>query len=604
MSCLGFDLPVDISWKRICVSEDMIDRFGCDHRFPSKWKTSTAIFHYQPPEEYQTDENQIISYIKVTCSLTGFQPEGEEVGINSPWFGMSTWESKAVTENYEQTVDSYYPCLGALLQVSITPKIDPKLLKGLPSDQFPIIMDFQPKKRELYELVSETGEQVSRTLDSVNIRKGNTTTDTNEILDIFTGFGANFTYEGNGGGLNFSGQYGSRDIHQEERSNIRTTDNAREKRETYAHSTQLTQMYHQLNSYHLGTNRALFYLLPRPHIVETPKTFVNGPRSMEGIQEFILVVAHPKNSPGFCVDTWLETAHLGYVEVESAGLKRDVETWGYENLGKAVKKNDDHKERVSLTETYYPPEGYEIDLSMGEGAHGASGGFDLLSETTKGLKGVNYTVTKDKIEIWSEVEWFFDWGTFSDDYHDGLYKANLKIYLIEKSSISLASKLFLTGRALCCCSDLTQAPKETPRPSVNFEVDLDTPFFNNPFVAGMSIIEANKLGKTIGYQMIRSVNSSKRRPIGAVSFGESDFVSNQLTSLLTTEANWKLADFKIPESIVSVFAKNKVTEVRRANLLTWSNNALSKMGFDEEQVRFLKQLAVGTSELIAQRKKG
>ena len=32
--------------------------------------------------------------------------------------------------------------------------------------------------------------------------------------------------------------------------------------------TRLMQMYHQLDSYHLGTNRAIFFMLPRPHIVQ------------------------------------------------------------------------------------------------------------------------------------------------------------------------------------------------------------------------------------------------------------------------------------------------------------------------------------------------
>ena len=78
-------------------------------------------------------------------------------------------------------------------------------------------------------------------------------------------------------------------------------------------------MYHQLNSYHLGTNRAVFYVLPRPHIVqlnsENPEeidrsTFVDGPRLLEGVQEFFLVVLRPDHIKDICVDAYLETAHI------------------------------------------------------------------------------------------------------------------------------------------------------------------------------------------------------------------------------------------------------------------------------------------------------
>ena len=61
---------------------------------------------------------------------------------------------------------------------------------------------------------------------------------------------------------------GNNDINQRASENIRTTDAARENRRTLSHTTQLSQMYHQLNSYHLGSNRAAFFMLPRPHVVQ------------------------------------------------------------------------------------------------------------------------------------------------------------------------------------------------------------------------------------------------------------------------------------------------------------------------------------------------
>src|SRR5437016_1666511 len=125
------------------------------------------------------------------------------------------------------------------------------------------------------------------------------------------------------------GQWGTRDISQNEYSDVRTTDNSKEQRENYSHTTQLTQMYQQLNSYHLGTNRAVFFLLPRPHIIddkETPLTFVNGPRRLEGIQEFFLVVMRPKEIKDICVEAYLETAHVGEVATYGNRSKTDTDT--------------------------------------------------------------------------------------------------------------------------------------------------------------------------------------------------------------------------------------------------------------------------------------
>jgi hypothetical protein len=44
---------------------------------------------------------------------------------------------------------------------------------------------------------------------------------------------------------------------------VQTTDESRKKRETESHSTQSSQMYHLLDSYNLGTNRAIFFVQPR-----------------------------------------------------------------------------------------------------------------------------------------------------------------------------------------------------------------------------------------------------------------------------------------------------------------------------------------------------
>lgn len=71
MSNFKLNLPTDIPWKRICVTEDMIDKIVCDDRLPAKWQTSLAVFKYVPEDEFQLFPDYKISYLKVTATITG-----------------------------------------------------------------------------------------------------------------------------------------------------------------------------------------------------------------------------------------------------------------------------------------------------------------------------------------------------------------------------------------------------------------------------------------------------------------------------------------------------------------------------------------------------
>jgi hypothetical protein len=56
-------LPIDIPWKRICVTEDMVDRVVCDATLPPKWHSSIAVFQYQPEDEYQLYKDYVIHQV-------------------------------------------------------------------------------------------------------------------------------------------------------------------------------------------------------------------------------------------------------------------------------------------------------------------------------------------------------------------------------------------------------------------------------------------------------------------------------------------------------------------------------------------------------------
>ena len=193
-------------------------------------------------------------------------------------------------------------------------------------------MDFEPKKRELYEMATDTRERQSRSTESLQITKSAGSTQSQEILDVdmggSTSVGAQGSYAGTGGGFNVSssnqGQWGTKSVNTQQSQTDRTREVGQELRESFAYSTQLSQMYHLLDSYHLGTNRAVFFIQPRPHVLEEPTGFVRGPRKVEGIQDFFLVVARPKDTPEYCVSVRLDTSHLVQSDLLEYETKVDV----------------------------------------------------------------------------------------------------------------------------------------------------------------------------------------------------------------------------------------------------------------------------------------
>ena len=70
------NLPIHVPWKLIAVSPDMMDKRFCNKSFPYAWRSSLAISAYEPrPEELPEDlcEGRI-TFLKVTCTITGYQP--------------------------------------------------------------------------------------------------------------------------------------------------------------------------------------------------------------------------------------------------------------------------------------------------------------------------------------------------------------------------------------------------------------------------------------------------------------------------------------------------------------------------------------------------
>jgi hypothetical protein len=178
----------------------------------------------------------------------------------------------------------------------------PRDREGTSPDDYPYIMDFEPKKREMYEAVSEGGEYLSGSASRTEITKGSTGVTTTE-LSASGGFAVGPI----GGGASASHSWSDTTINQN------TTDTSREKRETLSKTTQSSQMYQLFNGYHLGSNRALFVIAPRPHTVSeqesTDFNLIAGERKLEGVQEVFVVLHMPHDLSGFCVQAGLDTGH-------------------------------------------------------------------------------------------------------------------------------------------------------------------------------------------------------------------------------------------------------------------------------------------------------
>jgi hypothetical protein len=322
-------LPADIPWKRMGVSADMMDPKYNDLQFPPKWNSSIAVFYHEPadvPPEYC---NRKITYLKICCTITNYQPENDSITVldelrrsQGDWYGLKQFERDYISNTY--------PCYGALLHVSVFPNPS----DGVQLYDFPYISSFQPRKREMYETITQTGEVLSQSGVKTNVSKGMTSTDTLENYDLYLGGGGGSTFFGFTSSSDPQMQLGTINRDQKQQQDVRTTDVSREKRESNSFSTNINQLYSLLDGYHQGTNRCFFFMQPRPHVRDLKYTFVRGPQLLKGIQEFFLIIDRPSTVPGLCVEIALETAHFLQSRSYEPRIIRKSDLYSTGNLSK------------------------------------------------------------------------------------------------------------------------------------------------------------------------------------------------------------------------------------------------------------------------------
>ena len=326
MALQDLALPRDIPWRLVAYSPSMMG--SLKEPFPAPvWRNSLAIFAYDPdPIDYAEDyPNCEISYLKLVCTITGHEvPEQPDLEVldqqeirHRGLPELSRDDLRHASEYRDRALDALaeagkfvtgatvFPCSGALVQVAINPRSG----STAPGDQA-YFVSMQPQHRELVELVTESGESAVTSKSATNIRKGLTTVDSQEDK---VAVGAKVQAGNDTANASVSAEWSRTNLNRSENVNITTTDSGRDQRESNSHTTSLSQLYHLLTGFHLGTNRAAFYLQPRPHTVQSKErfTFVNGPQELEGIQEFFFVVLRPKGKriEDYSIDALLLTAH-------------------------------------------------------------------------------------------------------------------------------------------------------------------------------------------------------------------------------------------------------------------------------------------------------
>jgi hypothetical protein len=366
------NLPINIPWKQVAVSPDMMDtRFG-NKRFPFAWRSSLAIAAYEPRTEELPPElcDERITYLKITCSITGYQPSEQETKAGLASFSDLPEEERArILRVLEE--ESYFACYGVLLNVAVFPLPRPFPGHAFGLEDYPHVIALEPRTRDLYQAATETGEILTSSQSAVKTDKTLAHTESTE-----TGFEIEVPITDKSGSK-IGGIKGSRNGTDTDQATWSVqTDASRERRETQGTTTQLSQMYNLLAGYHQGTNRAAFLMLPRPHTLQPTdrRTFIQGLREIEGIQEFMLIVSRPARTPGLCVEAFLETGHFPE-DVRVIEPTEQYRTWQIDRTVSAFADNswvsqncekieDDESATIIVTDP-----GWVIDLSKGDPGH-------------------------------------------------------------------------------------------------------------------------------------------------------------------------------------------------------------------------------------------
>ena len=390
---------------------------------------------------------------------------------------------------------------------------------------------------------TESGDVASQSGGKLNVLKGTTNTDTTEDYDLDQGGG------GGGGSLLWGvvqaegkesqKNEGSIVRYQTEDQNVSNMDISREKRESHAYSTNLNQLYTLLQGYHLGTNRAMFFMQPRPHMQDAKFTFIRGLRRLEGIQEFFLIINRPATVPGICVEAALETAHIKLERAYSPRLIPASALYTDGNLNRTAAA-------LGFSE-------YDFFYQLyGLGEQGLAGVRDLWNVTGIDIRHF----ANDPEKEWSPnlsvgIQQFYICKDVAAQV-PGIGTED--VALIFEEYESNAGDFFVTGRLLCACVTPT-APDPVQGTNVDCEKSEKSHISTCDKTPGGSILftdkylgvatrdakwseksmkagNLNAMVEDLNKGLWSSLGSTERFAYGEVSFLETDFMLDEIAQFL------------------------------------------------------------------------
>ncbi|QMU56743.1 MAG: PASTA domain-containing protein [Boseongicola sp.] len=521
-------MPVDIPWRRIATSNDMIDTGFGDRKFPARWRPSITVFCYEPPKEEQQLDDRIITFLKVSCTITGLEnpldSKSARVSVPAKYLAQNPWAMKYWKTRNSRIVD-YYPCHGALLQVAVFPNDE---IAQTPVSKFPIVMDFEPKKREMYYSHTEKNDILSSSRSSIEVKKGTTSTVSQE-----TGWniGGGASLGSDSGSASFGGGYSSKTTSSVQNVNMVTADLSRERRESYSYVSELSHMYHLLNSYHLGTNRAMFFLQPRPYIAQSEFSFVNGLRKLEGIQEYFLVIARPKDVKGLCVEATLETAHFQIERAYKGRIIMKSQLQQGSNLQKTAAA-------LGLTPAEEDAEKEALVAAWNQISAEKRRVLELLFDVGAGwtLQAVNDHRKSEGVDLFSQKEWD-SFKSLRDEMGKESYDPSQTAVVIYEKAQSDSGVLFVFGRSVGYCVKEARMMKLPPEGLVyEKRIPLDNVTrigeeYTLPHLP-LDWAAANAVANTIGGDLMASLAAPERLAYGDATLDEALFIQEPLVEAL------------------------------------------------------------------------
>jgi hypothetical protein len=493
--------PVNIPWTLVDSSVDTMDTTYCNKKYPPPFRSSVALSVYEPPEDElpaQISCKSRICYMKVSCTITGYQPSNNQAGqVVDMLEPVPEIDPSAIQE----LLRVYMACYGVLVNIAVFP---PSTTNHDDLDSYPRIIDAAPKARELIQAATESGEILTTSFNKISTDRSHTTTESTENS---WKAGVDVDVPVKKAKVGLKGETGAKRTDTDQDKWVIQSDASLDRKEKMSTTTTLSQLYNLLSCYHIGTNRTTFVMLPRPHVLQPTvyRSFVQGVREIEGVQDFFLVVARPKAAKRMCVDISLQTAHFDeatdVMQTTSPGEQYETrtETIGPvrkvcrqpEGIGGQVErlvawvKGDDPPERVTEITNgavlYDFSTAWQIDDDEGDPGHAgitevrhaasvplAAEGDNLPDPLTNGLRWVRRTYRKEgphQVVLDLAIGNSRSEQSLSPPRFDRSYTVHLRrVKETQSAPVANTERLLIAQRVLCSEVEFGACPRRLPIP--------------------------------------------------------------------------------------------------------------------------------------------